>query len=71
MVGKVMRVGLGAMETGTLSVGSGGEGNESYEIILCSSLSATSSFSFLADLGAGEFDLEGVRGSMVVFVVGV
>jgi hypothetical protein len=72
MVGKVMREGLvGAMATGTLIVGSGGEGYESYEIKLCSSLSVTSSFSFLADLGAGEIDLEGVWGRRVVFVVGV
>lgn len=67
-----MRVGLvGAMATGTLIIGSEGEGYESYEIKLCSSLIATSSFSFLADLGAGEIDLEGVCGSRVVFVVGV
>lgn len=72
MLGKVMRVGLvGAIATGTLIVGSGGEGYESYEIKLCSSLSVTSSFSFLASLGAGEIDLEGVCGSRVVFVVGV
>lgn len=51
--------------------GNEGEGNESYEIRLCSSLKATSSFSFLTDLKVGEFDLEGVRGSTVVFVVGV
>ena len=61
MVGKVMRLGLvGEMPTGTITVGSDGEGYESYEIKLCSSLSVTSSFSFLADLGAGEIDLEGV-----------
>lgn len=67
-----MREGLvGEMATGTLIVGSEGEGYESYEIKLWSSLTVTSSFSFLADLGAGEIDLEGVCGSRVVFVVGV
>jgi len=72
MVGKVMRVELvGAMAAGTLSVGSAGEGYESYEIKLCSSLIVTSSFSFLVSLGPGEIDLEGVCGSRVVFVVGV
>lgn len=72
MVGKVIRVELvGAMVTGTLIVGSEGEWYESYDIKLCSSLSVTSSFSFLASLGAGEIDLEGVCGRIVVFVVGV
>lgn len=61
---------VGAMVVGTLSAGREGEGNESYEI--CSSLIITSfPFSFLAGLRAGEFDLEGVRGSRVVLVVGV
>ena len=62
---------VAATGTGTLIVGSEGEGYESYEIKLCSSLTDGSSFSFLADLGAGEIDLEGVCGSRVVFVVGV
>lgn len=75
MVGKAKRVGLvglvGPMAMGTPMLGSEGEGYESKDIKLCSSLIVTSSFCFLADRGAGEIDLEGVCGSRVVFVVGV
>lgn len=51
MVGRVMETALvGEMVMGTLSEGSEGDGNESYEIR--SSLTTTSSISFSVDLGS-------------------